>query len=194
MPLISHRTLILAAALAPFGIPSASVTVSAQQFQVTDHWKIPGQGRWDYLAVDPAAHLLYLTHADRVEVLDDKTGKTVGAINGLKGVHGVALDRAGDEGYITDGADDVLVVFDRHTFAVKQKVAAGINPDGIAWEPVTQSVWAFNGRSKNATVLDAKSKGSHRHHPLARQAGVPRRRRPTASSSPISRTRTKSSA
>ena len=30
-----------------------------------------------------------------------------------------------------------------------------MNPDGIVFEPATQTVWAFNGRSKDATVIDA---------------------------------------
>jgi YVTN family beta-propeller protein len=130
----------------------------AQQFQVTNRWKVPGQGRWDYLKVDPEAHLLYLTHGDRVDVIDLNRGKVVGSVTGLKGVHGVALDPAGQEGYISDGGDNSVVVFDRHSFAVKQKIAAGTNPDGIVYDPATTSVWAFNGRSKNATVIDTKSK------------------------------------
>src|SRR5215468_11089843 len=34
-------------------------------------------------------------------------------------------------------------------------VPAGTNPDAILYEPVTKRVFAFNGRSKDATVLDA---------------------------------------
>jgi YVTN family beta-propeller protein len=33
-------------------------------------------------------------------------------------------------------------------------IPAGTNPDGIVFEPVTKTVWAFNGRSNNATVID----------------------------------------
>ncbi len=136
---------------------TASTSASAQKFQVTDRWKIPGAGRWDYLAADPAAHVLYVTHGDRVEVLDTQTGKLVGAVTDLKGVHGVALP-PGEEGFISDGGANVVVVFDRHSFAVKQRIPAGTNPDGIAYEPVTGTVWAFNGRSTDATVIDAQSK------------------------------------
>jgi len=131
---------------------------SAQQFQVTNHWKVPGQARWDYLTVDPVAHLLYLTHGDSVEAIDVNTGKIVGSVTGLKGVHGVALDPAGQQGYISDGADNSVVIFDRQSFAIKQKITAGTNPDGIAYDPSTATVWAFNGRSKNATVIDTKTK------------------------------------
>ena len=90
-------------------------------------------------------------------MLDTKTGKTIGAITGLKGTHGVALNPDGKTGYISDGAANAIIVFDRSTFAIKQSVAAGTNPDGIAFEPVTSTVWAFNGRSHDVSVLNASN-------------------------------------
>ena len=128
-----------------------------QPYQVVDHWKIGGTGGWDYLLADPGAHRLYVTHGPRVEVLDTDTGKEIGAITGLKGTHGVALDEDGKFGYISDGGANAVVVFDRKTLATVASIPAGTNPDGITYEPVTKTVWAFNGRSKNATVIDTAS-------------------------------------
>jgi YVTN family beta-propeller protein len=87
-------------------------------------------------------------------VLDTDSGKVVGSITGLKGTHGVALDDSGKYGYVSDGGANVVVVFDRATLATVASIPAGTNPDGIAFEPVTKTVWAFNGRSSNATVID----------------------------------------
>jgi len=134
----------------------AASPVGAQQpYKVIDHWKIGGDGGWDYLLADPSAHRLYVTHGTRVEVLDTATGKAVGAITGLHGTHGIALDSMGKLGYISDGGGNAVVVFDRVTLAVVATIATGTNPDGIVFEPATQTVWAFNGRSKDATVIDA---------------------------------------
>lgn len=136
-----------------------SACASAQQpYKVVDHWKLGGTGGWDYLLADPQAHLLYLTHGPRVEVVDTRTGKAVGAITGLKGTHGVALDPDGKVGYISDGGANAVVVFDRKTFATVASIPAGTNPDGITYEPVTRTVWAFNGRSKNVTVIDTATR------------------------------------
>jgi len=126
----------------------------AGPYSVVDKWKIGGEGGWDYLLADPSAHLVYLTHGTRVEVVDTKTGKAVGAITELKGTHGVALDGDGKYGYISEGAGNNVVVFDRKTFAKVKSIAAGTNPDGLLFEPVTKTVWAFNGRSNDATVID----------------------------------------
>jgi YVTN family beta-propeller protein len=134
---------------------SASLTALAQKpYSVLTQWKIGGEGGWDYLTSDPQAHRLYVTHGPRVEVLDSDSGKVVGSITGLKGTHGVALDEAGTYGYVSDGGANVVVVFDRATLATVATIPAGTNPDGIVFEPKTKTVWAFNGRSSNATVID----------------------------------------
>jgi len=141
-------------ALSVFAV--SGVFAAAQQpYKVVDHWKIGGAGGWDYLLADPTAHLLYVTHGPRVEVIDTHTGKAVGAITGMKGTHGIALDSDGKFGYISDGGSNDVLVFDRSTFKAVTTVPAGTNPDGIVFEPATKTVWAFNGRSGNVTVIDA---------------------------------------
>jgi YVTN family beta-propeller protein len=146
------RALGLVAAL---GFSAALPVVAQKAYKVQDKWKIGGEGSWDYLTVDSSAHRLYVTHGPRVEILDSATGKSIGAITGLKGTHGVALDDAGKYGYISDGGGNAVVVFDRNTLQKVTSIPAGTNPDGIAFEPVTKTVWAFNGRSKDVTVIDA---------------------------------------
>jgi len=136
---------------------SMAAVCAAQNYHVADHWKLGGQGGWDYLISDDAAHRLYITHNSRVEVVDSTTGKPLGAITGLKSTHGVALNPDGKTGYISDGAGNAIVVFSRADFSVQATVPAGVNPDGIVFEPATKTVWAFNGRSNNVSVLDASS-------------------------------------
>jgi len=133
----------------------ATVPALAQTpYKIIDQWKIGGTGGWDYLTADPAAHLLYVTHGPRVEVIDTTTGKPVGAITGMKGTHGVALPPGSKVGYISDGGNNAVVVFDRQTFATLTTIPAETNPDGIVYEPITATVWAFNGRSKSVSVID----------------------------------------
>ena len=141
------------------GLLAAPVLLVAQQpYHVVDHWKLGGEGGWDYLLVDSGAHRLYLTRGARVDVLDTGTGKLVGSIGGLHGTHGIALDEAGKFGYISDGGGNAVVVFDRATLVAVATIPAGTNPDGIVFEPATQTVWAFNGRSKDVTVIDAAAR------------------------------------
>ena len=127
-------------------------------YSILTKWKIGGDGGWDYLAADPSAHRLYITHGTRLEVLDTASGKAVGAITGFKRLHGVVFDESGRFGYITDGGAGTVTVFDRSTLAKVATIPAGTNPDGMAFEPATKTVWAFNGGSSNATVIDAATR------------------------------------
>ncbi len=134
---------------------AATFAVGQQPYQIVDHWKVGGTGGWDYLLVDSAAKILYVTHGTQVEVIDTKTGKSIATITGMKGTHGIALDEQGKFGYISDGGGNAVVVFDRQNFHTVATIPAGTNPDGLLFEPTTKTVWAFNGRSKNVTVIDA---------------------------------------
>ena len=127
----------------------------AGPYHVLDHWKLADTGWWDYLAVDSPAHRVYITRGDHVDVLDTETGKQLGAIGNLHGTHGVAFDTAGKLGFVSDGGGNAVVAFDRATLAIVAIIPAGTNPDGITFEPATHTVWAFNGRSHDATVIDA---------------------------------------
>jgi YVTN family beta-propeller protein len=159
--MLNQRTLRLvarsfAAVALLCGFLAAVHPIAAQQpYKIIDHWKLGGEGGWDALLADPPAHRLYLTRGARVDVVDTQTGKLSGSIAGLHGTHGIALDTAGKFGYISDGGGNAVVVFDRATLATVATIPAGTNPDAINFEPATQTVWAFNGRSKDATVIDA---------------------------------------
>jgi YVTN family beta-propeller protein len=134
----------------------SGISASGQQpYQVVGQWKIGGSGTWDYLEFDSAAKVLYITHRTSVTVIDTTSGKVVATLSDLKNAHGIALDTAGNFGYISDGLSNDVVVFDRHTYKPVTTVATGTNPDGITFEPVTQTVWVFNGKSSDATVIDA---------------------------------------
>src|SRR6202046_5205317 len=150
-----HRLAVYASVAGAFLAPA--MAFAQKPYSVLTQWKIGGEGGWDYLTSDPKAHRLYVTHGPRVEVLDSDSGKVVGSITGLKGTHGVALDDSGKYGYVSDGGANVVVVLARATLATVASIPAGTNPDGIAFEPVTKTVWAFNGRSSNATVIDTNT-------------------------------------
>ena len=145
-----------AAALMMLALP---VLVHGQSpYSVIGTWSIGGAGGWDYLAVDPATHHLYITHGTRLEILDTNSGKSLGALTDFKGLHGVTFDNAGKFGFASDGGANTVVVFDRSTFAKVASIPAGTNPDGIIFEPKTNTTWAFNGRSKDVTVIDAEKR------------------------------------
>ena len=57
------------------GFVLSSVCIaSAEGFAIRKKISIPGQGSWDYLAVDEGARRLYVSHGTQVEVLDVDSG------------------------------------------------------------------------------------------------------------------------
>src|SRR5438270_9318966 len=119
-------------------------------------YKLPGDTGWDYLTMDAGSRRLYISRGTHVQILNIDTGKIEGDIPDLKGVHGIALEKAGKKGYISDGRDNSVVVFDLDSLKSTGKVQAGTNPDAILFDPATKRVFAFNGRSGNATVIESK--------------------------------------
>ena len=133
------------------------VRSSEPAFRLENTWKLGGAGSWDYMAVDPSAHILYIARLNRIMLVDSQSGKLVTEITGLSHAHGIAFDDVGKVGYISDGGAGNVLVFDRATYKVLTTIPAGKNPDSVLFEPTQRRVFAFNGGSRDATVIDAAS-------------------------------------
>lgn len=106
------------------------------------------------MAVDPVSKLLYITRGNHVIAVDTNSGRQVTDITGLHGTHGVVFSSDGIHGYITDGGANQVAEFNRKTNTIEKTIPAGTGPDGAVFDPATKTVWAFNGHSHNATVID----------------------------------------
>lgn len=115
-----------------------------------------GEGGWDYLTMDSDAGRIYITRGTHVMVVDAGQLKVIGDIPNLAGIHGVALAKSLGKGFISNGRDGDVVIFDLQSFKELARVKAGTNPDAIIYEPVSKRVFAFNGRSHDATAIDAE--------------------------------------
>lgn len=133
-----------------------TLVLAASSYHLTSTIPIPGNGGWDYVAADSLNRRLYVSHASKVDVVDLDSEKVVGEIPNTNGVHGIAIADDLGRGFISAGRDGQVVVFDLKTLAAIGSAKAGTNPDGIVYDRLTQRVFAFNGRSKNATVIDGK--------------------------------------
>jgi DNA-binding beta-propeller fold protein YncE len=116
-----------------------------------------GEGGWDLLTFDSAAHRLYISRSTHVMVVDTDSGAIVGDIPNTPRVHGIALAPEFGKGFITNGGNATVTIFDLKTLKILDQVKAGQNPDAIVYDPASKRVFAFNGNSKDATAIDAKS-------------------------------------
>ncbi len=130
---------------------------AAEGYKVLNKIKIGGTGGWDYVAFDNVNRRIYASHGTSVEVLDPDAGKVVGQIPQLHGVHGIAIAPELNKGFISNGQSNSVTVFDLKTLAKLGEPATGQNPDAICYEPKTQRVFTFNGRSNDSTAINAKN-------------------------------------
>ena len=134
-----------------------TVVAQAAGPEVLRTFKIGGEGRWDYVALDPVGGRLFVPRSTRVMVLD-LDGHLKGEVLGTAGVHGVAFSAELDRGWTSNGQSNTVTVFKLSTLEVQKVVkTTGENPDAILFEPATKRVFTFNGRGMNATVIDALS-------------------------------------
>ncbi len=156
------RSLLSAILLASLALPlpaaAAAPAPTPPGYHVAREIQIGGEGGWDYLTVDAAGRRLYVSHTDKVEVIDVDGGKKVGEVANLAGVHGIAIASDLGRGFISNGRRSTVTIFDLKSLATLADVkVTGENPDAILYDAASSRVFAFNGRSKSATVLDAKS-------------------------------------
>ena len=136
----------------------AAVPALAQkQYKVVNHVKLGGDGGWDYLYYDKDGQRLFITRGSHVMVVDANTLKVSGDIPDLSGIHGVALAPELGRGFVSNGGDNSVTVFDLKTLKKLDSVKVGERPDAILYDPFTKHVFTFNARSKDSTVVDAAS-------------------------------------
>jgi YVTN family beta-propeller protein len=127
------------------------------QYRIVKKIHVPGNSFWDYMNVDSHGNL-YVSHGNMIQVVNSKSGKIVATMDGLSGVHGVALAPKLNKGFISSGRDSEIAIFDLKTFKILNKVkSTGKNPDCIVYDPFSNKVFAFNGHSNSATVIDAST-------------------------------------
>jgi DNA-binding beta-propeller fold protein YncE len=124
-------------------------------YHIVATYKVGGDGGWDYLTVDASARRLYISRATHVMVVDTDSGKSVGDIPDTPGVHGIALAPELGRGFTSNGRENTVSIFDIKTLATSSKVKVGENPDAILYDPATKRVFTFNGKSNDATAIDA---------------------------------------
>ena len=67
------------------------------------------------------------------------------------------MRRNSGRGFISNGGDNTVTVFDLKTLKKLDSVKVGERPDAILYEPFSKHVFTFNARSQDSTAVDAAS-------------------------------------
>ncbi len=160
-------SIVLSAAYAFAGSPEAGYHL----IKKVSFGAAPGAGAtreyFDYVIVDSAARLVYFTHGTELDIVNADTGDKVGTVTGdWKRIHGVALVPELNKGFITDGDAGEIIVFDLKTRKVTGKIKGEDDADWILYDPASKYVFAFNGDSHSATVIDPAKESVVKSIPL----------------------------
>jgi len=129
-----------------------------QTYKVLKKIKIGGEGGWDYTALDTVNRRLYISHGTKVDILDVDKEQVVGEIPNTNGVHGICFAYSLNKGFTSNGRDSSVTMFDLTTLKIIKKIKInGANPDCIIYDPYTNRVFTFNGRSHNASAINAET-------------------------------------
>ena len=146
------------AALLGLTLATAGVATGDSGYRIVGRWPAVGTGKWDYLIVDSPHHHLFVSRATHVQAFDLESGKLAGDIENTPGVHGIALAQDMNRGFTSNGKADSVTVFNLETLAAITEIKiSGKDPDAIIYDAPSKWVYTFNGRSNNATVIDAGS-------------------------------------
>jgi len=153
---MKRSTVLLSCCLLIVSMLKLSGQNTKSEYDIVNKIHLPGEGGWDYLTVDEAGRRLFVSHGTVVQVVDLKTGQLAGTINETPGVHGIAIAQDQNKAFISVGRNASVKVVDLKTLApVTDVKVTGENPDAILYDKFSGKVFVFNGRSSNATVIDA---------------------------------------
>jgi YVTN family beta-propeller protein len=134
----------------------APVTAAEPKFRLLSRYGV-GAGEAGHLRVDSDARRLYVARGTRVVVLDADSGKKIGEIAPTKGAQGVALAPELKRGFVTNGADDSITMFDTQSLKVLKVIkSGGTKPGAVEYDADTKRVFVCNEGSGDVTVIDAE--------------------------------------
>ena len=125
----------------------------AQSFKVA-RFSIGGEGGTDYLTAEPGTGRVFVSRGTHVMVIDGPTGKVLGDIPDTPRTHGIALAPKSNHGFITNGGDSTVTMFDLKSLAVIRKIPipnGGL--DGIMYDAYSDRVILTNHSHPVGTVV-----------------------------------------
>jgi YVTN family beta-propeller protein len=115
-----------------------------------------GNEKWDYMLV--LKQQLFVSHGDRVHVLNLADGRQIAEFDSLNGVHGIAIAEPFGKGFITNGVKNEITIFKLADFSKIATLAIpGKKADAILYDTYSKRIFVFNNGSGDAIVIDPKT-------------------------------------
>ena len=105
-----------------------------------------GSGGFDHAAVHRRTGLVYIAHTanDAVDIVDGVGGRFVESLGGLPAVAGALVSDEHDLVFTSNRGEDTVGLFQAAAPAKVAKIAVGVRPNGLAYDPVRRRLLAAN--------------------------------------------------
>ncbi len=148
--MLTHARIVPALLLVALAWPRAS---AAQTFKV-QKYSIGGDGGTDYLTAEAGTTRVFVSRGTHVMVVDGVTGKVLGDIPDTPRTHGIALAPKSGHGFITNGGDSTVTMFDLKTLVVIKKIPVATGGmDGIMYDDFSDRVILTNHSRPIGTLV-----------------------------------------
>lgn len=152
-------TCIFALALAIFSPAVFHAAPEDSGYRVLHTYHLGGAGRWDYVTVDSAARRVYIPRSTHILVVNADSGEVIGDIQGMNGLHGVAVVPEFNRGFVTGNKSEeegTIYIFDLKTLKLTGALKSeSVDTDSLIYDPSTKRVLVNNGDGMSLTVVDA---------------------------------------
>jgi YVTN family beta-propeller protein len=135
-------------------VAALATAAEAPGFKLTKKYPVPGDGGFDYIVFDGSANRVYASHGTEVDVLDADSGKLLGKVEDTPGVHGIAIVPNLHRGFVTNGGNATVSVFDTETFKTLTKIPVAKDPDFVLYDPLSKRVLVCHGDAAQITAID----------------------------------------
>ena len=148
-------SLALAVTVGVFGAARHVNIAQAADYVVKETLRIDGEGGFDFVTLDASGSMLYLPRTSHTQVVDAADGKILGDIPDNSRSHGVALVPELGRGFISNGGDGTVQVFDLKSNQSLGKVKAADDADCIIYDAPSAKVLAFCGDANVMVAIPA---------------------------------------
>lgn len=129
--------------------PALTQTFTVEKFD------IKGDGGTDYVAVEAATGRVFVARSTHMMVVQGATGKVLGDILNVPGVHGAGFSTRAGHGFTTNGGDQTVTMFDLKTLAALRQIKVGPGLDGVMYDEADDKIILTNhSRPGTLTAID----------------------------------------
>ena len=134
---------------------AASAADAPVSYSIVKQVALGGADKWDFVAFEPGAKHVLVSHGTEVTVVDGVTGAVVGHVPGLNTSHGVVAAPSLGRGFADSSNSKTVTMFDLKTLATLGTMPAGEDSDAMVFDPATKRVFVMDADGAAFTAIDA---------------------------------------